>query len=121
MGLVLASFLSLVVVSTNDSIFLAVVLAAMGLFSFALHQIILAAVLDVTGRGTEATAVGFIFGINGVIGGGSPFIAALIIDHLGGFGSIYYYSGIMSAVSALIRAAVPFPPHQRPQPSPAPE
>jgi hypothetical protein len=78
-----------------------------------LHQIILAAVLDVTGRGTEATSVGLIFGFNGVIGGLSPFIASLIIDHMGGFGSIFYYSGILTAASALVVMFVPLPRYQR--------
>ena len=112
-GLVAATLLSLVVVSTGDSLLLAVSLAAMGLFSFSLHQIILAAVLDVTGRGTEATSVGLIFGFNGVIGGLSPFIASLIIDHMGGFGSIFYYSGILTAASALVVMFVPLPRYQR--------
>lgn len=112
-GLVAATLLSLVVVSTGDSLLLAVSLAAMGLFSFSLHQIILAAVLDVTGRGTEATSVGLIFGFNGVIGGLSPFIASLIIDHMGGFGSIFYYSGILTAASALVVMFVSLPRYQR--------
>ena len=88
-GFIIATVLSLVVVSAGDSFLLPLVLAGVGLFSFALHQIIQAAVLDVVGRGTEATTIGLLFGINGVIGGVSPFVAYQIIDHLGGHGSIY--------------------------------
>ena len=106
-GLVAAAALSLLVVSAGDTVMLALVLAGLGLFSFSLQQIILAAVLDLIGRGTEAAATGFIFGLNGVIGAASPFIATLIIGHLGGFGSVFYYSGILTAVSALIVMLVP--------------
>ena len=56
-GFIVAATLSLVVVSTGDSFLLALVLAGMGLFSFALHQLIQASVLDLVGRGTEATAL----------------------------------------------------------------
>lgn len=106
-GLLCASVLAMLVVSTGDSILLAFTLAGLGLFSFSLQQIILAAVLDVTGRGTEATTTGLIFGLNGVLGAASPFVATVIIEHLGGFGSIYYYSGILTALSALLVLLVP--------------
>ncbi|MEK7879481.1 MAG: MFS transporter, partial [candidate division NC10 bacterium] len=110
-GLLCAMALTLVVVSAGDSALLPLVLAGVGLFSFALHQIILAAVLDVVGRGTEATAIGLIFGLNGVIGGASPFLETVIIDHFGGYGSIFYYAGIMTAVAAVFVTIVPFAPH----------
>ena len=115
-GLAAAAALSLLVVSTGDTFMLAVVLAGLGLFSFSLHQIILAAVLDITGRGTEAAATGFIFGLNGIIGGASPFVATLIIDHLGWFGSVYYYAGILLAVSGLIVLLTPMAPQSSQQP-----
>ena len=88
---------------------LAVLLGGIGLFSFALQQIILASLLDVVPRGTEATASGLIFGINGVLGFGSPFLAAYIIENLGGYGSIFYYVGILTIVSAVIIIFIPFP------------
>ena len=106
----IAGFLSLVVVSTGDSVLLPLVLAGMGLGSFALHQIMQAAVLDVVGRGTEATAIGLIFGINGVIGGASPFLATLIINHLGGLGSIFYYTGALTLLSAVVVMIIPLRP-----------
>ena len=106
-GMVLASVFSFLVVSAGDGFYLALILAGLGLFSFALHQIMQAAVLDVVGRGTEATAIGLIFGINGVIGGASPFLATVIIDHLGGFGSIFYYSGILTALAAVTIIFIP--------------
>ena len=109
-GLMCASVLAMLVVSTGDSILLAFALAGVGLFYFSLQQIILAAVLDVTGRGTEATTTGLIFGLNGLLGAASPFVAILIIEHMGGYGSVYYYAGILTAVSALLVLLVPSTP-----------
>jgi sugar phosphate permease len=109
-GMVSAALLALMVVGTGETFLLPVVLAGLGLFSFALHQIVLAAVLDVSGKGTEATATGLIFGLNGVLGGVTPFIATIIIDHLGGYGSIYYYAGALTAVAALVVILVPLSP-----------
>jgi FSR family fosmidomycin resistance protein-like MFS transporter len=109
-GLILASVFSLLVAVSGGTIFLALMLAGLGLFSFALHQIIQAAVLDVVGRGTEATAIGLIFGINGVLGGVSPFLSLLVINHLGGYGSIFYYAGALTALSAVLVMLIPLRP-----------
>ena len=106
-GFAVAAALSLVVVSVGDSPLLALVMAGMGLFSFALHNIIQASVLDVVGRGNEALGTGLLFGLNGVLGSGSPFLAALIIDHLGGYGFIYYYAGALTALTAVIVLVIP--------------
>ena len=106
-GLIAASVLSLLVVSVGDSILLAVVFAGLGLFSFSLQQIMLAAILDLAGRGTEAATVGLMFGFYGIIGAGSPFIATVVIDHLGGYGSIYYYAGVLAAVSGFLVMMLP--------------
>ena len=106
-GLLVAAFLSFVVVSTGDSLLLPLVLAGMGLFSLALHQIIQAAVLDVAGRGTEATATGLLFGMHGVFGGATPFLAVVIINHLGGYGSIFYYTGILTMLAAVLIIVTP--------------
>ena len=108
-GLIIAAVLTMFVVSAGDTIWLAVLLGGVGLFSFALQQIILAALLDVVPRGTEATASGLIFGINGMLGFGSPFLAAFIIEDLGGYGSIFYYVAALTLVSAVIISFIPFP------------
>ncbi len=118
-GLIIAAVLTMFVVSAGDGIMLAVLLGGIGLFSFALQQIILASVLDIVERGTEATASGLIFGINGVLGFGSPFIAAYIIEDLGGYGSIFYYVGILTMVAALTIVFIPFPGQRRPVRRPA--
>ena len=116
-GLIIAAILTMFVVRAGDGLMLAVMLGGVGLFSFALQQIILASVLDIVERGTEATALGLIFGINGVLGFGSPFIAAYIIEDLGGYSSIFYYVGILTIVSAVIIAFIPFPDHRARRPA----
>ena len=107
-GFIVAAILSMLVVSSGSGFLLALVFVGLGLFSFALHQIIQASVLDVVGRGTEATAIGLLFGLNGVIAAGSPFLATVIIN-LWGYGSIFYYSGIVTALTAALVLVLPIP------------
>ena len=111
-GLMCAAVLASLVVSAGDSVLLPLVLAGVGIFTFSLQQIILAAVLDVTGRGTEAATTGFIFGMDGIISGASTFLASAIIAHLGGYGSIYYFAGILTALSGLLVLMVPLAPQR---------
>ena len=106
-GFIIAALLSLVVESVGGSLLLIPVLAGLGLFSFALHQIIQASVLDYVGTGTEATAIGLLFGINGVIGIGSPFLASAIIEYFDSYGAVFYYAGILTALAAAIIALIP--------------
>ena len=106
-GFIIAGLLSCGVVSAGDGPLLGPILAGMGLFSFALHQIIQAAVLDCVGEGSEATAIGLLFGINGVIGIGSPFLASAVISSLGGYGAVFYYAGGLTLVTAVIVALIP--------------
>ena len=110
-GFIAAGALSLLVVKTGDSPLLLLVFAGMGLFSFALHHILQASVLDIVGRGTEATAIGLVFGLGGLVGIATPFLASeVIIKHLGGYGSIYYYSGILTLIPAAIVLLTPLRP-----------
>lgn len=114
-GMAAATVLLMLVVTVSDTFMLAILFAGLGLFSFSLQQIILAAVLDIAGRGTEAATTGFIFGLNGIIGGASPFVATVIIEHLGGFGSVYYYAGFLTMASGLLVLMVPLAkPNQEP-------
>ena len=106
-GFILAAAISMVTVAAGDGIWLIPVLAGTGLFSFALHQIVQAAVLDVVGRGTEATAVGLIFGLNGILGAVSPFLGYFVIENFGGYGSVFYYAGILTAISAVLVIVAP--------------
>lgn len=106
-GFIIAGLLSCAVVSAGAGPLLGPILAGMGLFSFALHQIIQAAVLDYVGQGAEATAIGLLFGINGVIGIGSPFLASAVISSLGGYGAVFYYAGALTLLTAVIITAIP--------------
>ena len=94
-------------VPIGDSLLLIPALAGIGLFSFAMHQIIQAAVLDIVGTGSEAKSLGLLFGIHGMVGVASPFVASVIIDHMGGYGSIFYYSAILTGITAGLVALLP--------------
>ena len=111
-GFIAATILSLLVVSAAETskLLFGLVLAGTGIFAFALHQIIQAAVLDVVGRGTEAKAIGLLFGLSGMVGIATPFIASAIIDNAGGYGSIYYYAGILTAFTAVLVIVLPMEP-----------
>ena len=109
-GLAIAAVLLLLVVGSGDAILLGLVLAGVGLFSFSLHQIIQAALLDVVGRGTEASVIGMVFGLEGVVGGVALLAVPILIDHFGGYGSIFYYAGVLTAVSAAVVMVLPLRP-----------
>ncbi len=100
-GLALGALLSALVVAAGDTVWITVLMAAMGLFSFALHQIIQAAVLDLAKVGTEATATGFLFGFGSVVGAFSPLIAVAIIDNYG-LSNVFYYQAGLSALALLV-------------------
>ena len=108
-GFIAAAVLSMLVVPAGESSrwMLGLVLAAVGIFAYSLHQLLQASVLDVVGRGTEAKAIGLLFGFSGLLGIATPFIAALIIGNFGGYGAIFYYTGILTAATALIVAVLP--------------
>ena len=63
--------------------------------------------LDLVGRGTEATAVGIIFGLNGILGAVSPFLGYFVIENFGGYGAVFYYAGILTALSAVLVMIAP--------------
>ena len=54
-GFIFSGILMALTVSAGNGIWLTVVICALGLFSFSLHQVIMAAVLDYVKGGTEAT------------------------------------------------------------------
>ena len=95
------------VASAGDGLMLALVLAGLGLTSFVLHQLILVAMLDIVGRGTEATSIGLLYGLSGIVGVAAPPLAFLIIEYLGGYGSIYYFSGVLTAAAAVFIVVTP--------------
>ena len=108
-GLAIAAVLPFFVVPAGNGILVPVVMAGLGLFSFALHQVMLAAILDGVVRGTEATVAGLVFGINGAVGFASTALVAIIIENFGGYGSMYIYVGALTAAAAIIVLFTPFP------------
>ena len=106
-GFASAAVLSMFVASAGDGLMLALVLAGLGLTSFVLHQLILVAMLDIVGRGTEATSIGLLYGLSGIVGVAAPPLAFLIIEYLGGYGSIYYFSGVLTAAAAVFIVVTP--------------
>ena len=108
-GLAIAAVLPFFVVPAGNGILVPVVMAGLGLFSFALHQVMLAAILDGVVRGTEATVAGLVFGVNGAVGFASTAIVAVIIENFGGYGSMYIYVGALTAAAGIIVLFTPFP------------
>ncbi|MQF68725.1 MFS transporter [SAR202 cluster bacterium AD-804-J14_MRT_500m] len=111
-GLALGAILSALVLPAGNSIWLTVVMAGIGLFSYALFQIIQAAVLDLAKEGTEATATGFLFGIGSVVGAFSPMLAVVIINNYG-IGNVFYYQAGLSALALLILLPFKLPSPER--------
>ena len=101
-GMAISAVLAALVVSAGSGIWLTLVLASMGLFSYALHQIIQASILDEVSRGTEATAIGFLFGASSVVGAFSPLIAVAIINSYGLENVFYYQAGLTVAALVLL-------------------
>lgn len=118
-GLLLASALPFLIAPAGDGWLVPVVLAGMGLFSFALHQIMLAAMLDGVERGTEGTAAGLVFGINGAVGFGSTYLASVIITDYGGYESVFIYVGALTIAACAIVLFTRFPNYRPAAPPPA--
>jgi MFS family permease len=105
-GLALSGILSALVLHTGTGFSLTLLLGGMGLFSYALHQIIQAAVLDEVDTGTEASAIGILFGFTSVLGAFSPLLASWIVESYG-LGYVFYYQSILSIGSFLLLILIP--------------
>ena len=108
-GLVIAAILPFAIVPAGDGVLVLVVMGALGLFAFALHQVMLAGILDGAERGTEATVAGLVFGVNGAVGFASTLFVAYLIDQVGGYGSMFMYVGVLTAIAAVLVLLTPFP------------
>ena len=105
-GFAFSAVLTALIVNVGGGIGLTAVLAATGLFSFALHQIIQASVLDQVSEGTEATAIGFLFGASSVVGAFSPLIAVAIIGSFG-LDKVFYYQAGLTTIALVILMFIP--------------
>ena len=100
-GLALCVALLAMIVHVGGGLGLTATLAALGLFTFALHQIIQASVLDQVSRGAEATAIGFLFGASSIVGAFSNIIAAFIVDQWG-LANVFYFQAALTLASLLL-------------------
>jgi len=83
-----------------------VVLAVLGLFLYSVSPIMMAAAVDATKKGTEASGVALMFAGSAVLGGVSPVIAGQLREAFGMDG-VFYYAAIIVAVVAIASLIVP--------------
>lgn len=105
-GFILSGILMALTVSAGSGIWLTVVICALGLFSFSLHQVIMAGVLDYVRGGTEATTVSVMFGAGGILSAFSALITAAIVDSVG-IEYVYYYQAVLTGLALLLLLAIP--------------
>jgi sugar phosphate permease len=115
-GLGLSAILSTLVLHSGTGFSLTILIGGIGLFSYALHQIIQAAVLDEVATGTEASAIGILFGLNSVLGAFSPLLASWIVDSYG-LGYVFYYQAILTIGAFILLLIIPLKGFVAPKPN----
>ena len=115
-GLGLSAILSALVLHSGTGFSLTILIGGIGLFSYALHQIIQAAVLDEVATGTEASAIGILFGLNSVLGAFSPLLASWIVDSYG-LGYVFYYQAILTIGAFILLLIIPIKRFVAPKPN----
>ncbi|MBI4297708.1 MAG: MFS transporter [Chloroflexi bacterium] len=78
-SITLLSILVFLIIWAKPGYQLTLLVAAMGLFFYALGSIVMAFGMDIAGRDAESTTVGLIFGSNLIFGAASPVIAGAIV------------------------------------------
>ena len=101
--------LSLAIEPAGAGIDLIIIVLAIGLFSSSMNQILQATVLDQVGRGTEGVTMGIVMGVNSVLSGVAPLIAAAVVNNYG-IGSVFIYAAILWVAGAVILAVTPLRP-----------
>jgi len=105
-GFIASGILMGITVSAGSGIWLTVVICALGLFSFSLHQVILASILDYVSEGTEATTVSIMFGAGGILSAFSALITAGIVNSFG-IEYVYYYQAALTGLALLLLLVIP--------------
>ncbi len=82
------------------------ILALIGLFLYSVNPIMMAAAIDATKKGTEASGVALMFAGSAVFGSISPIIAGWLRESFGMDG-VFYYSGIIVTIVAFAALFVP--------------
>jgi predicted MFS family arabinose efflux permease len=101
--------LSLAIEPVGAGILLIVIVLSIGLFSSSMNQILQATVLDQVGRGTEGMTMGIVMGVNSVLSGIAPLIAALVVNRYG-LGSVFVYAAVLWVSGAVVLAFTPLRP-----------
>ncbi len=105
-GTLMVGVLSMVFVQMDNDWTVLAIMAGIGLFTFSLGQIMQAAIIDVVGVGTEATAIGVVQGAQGVLAAASPLIAGGISDVFG-VTYVFYYAGGITLLSTILLFSLP--------------
>jgi ACDE family multidrug resistance protein len=100
-GLLITALLTAVMGLVGAGLLLTLVILVVGLFTYALAQIIQATILDHIDRGAEGASMGLILGSNAVITAVSPILAAIIVNAYG-LGAVFYYNAGLIGASALV-------------------
>jgi MFS family permease len=100
-GLAVTAALTAVMGLVGGGWLFTLVILVVGLFTYALAQIIQATILDHIDRGSEGAAMGIILGSNSAITAVSPILAALIVNAYG-LGSVFYYNAGLIGAAALM-------------------
>lgn len=100
-GLIVTALLTSIMGLVGAGLLLTAVILVVGLFTYALAQIIQATILDHIDRGAEGASMGLILGSNSAITAVSPIIAALIVNAYG-LSSVFYYNAALIGASAVV-------------------
>ena len=65
--------------------------------------------LDQVGRGTEGVTMGIVMGVNSVLSGVAPLIAAVVVNSFG-IGSVFIYAAVLWVGGAVVLALTPLRP-----------
>ena len=82
------------------------ILALLGLFLYSVNPIMMAAAVDATKKGTEASGVALMFAGSAVLGAASPIIAGRLREAYGMDG-VFYFSAIIVTLVAFAALIVP--------------
>ena len=82
------------------------VLAFLGLVLYSVNPIMMAAAVDATKKGTEASGIALMFAGSSILGAASPMIAGQLRETFG-MVSVFYYAGIIVSVVAAATLIVP--------------
>ena len=101
--------LSLAIGSVGAGVLLMVIVLAIGLFSSSMNQILQATVLDQVGRGTEGVTMGIVMGVNSLLSGVAPLVAAVVVNSYG-LGSVFIFAAVLWVAGAVVLAFTPLRP-----------